>query len=430
MKKLKILVFPCGSEIGLEIHRSLKYSSHVELIGASSVDDHGKFVFEEYIGRLPFIDSDNIINELHKIVQEFDIDAIYPAVDKVIWKLKQFENELGCKVISSEFATTEICLSKINTYSVLKATIKVPQVYGKIDEINKYPVFIKPDIGYGTRGVFKANNANEANNFLERNKTTKFVITEYLSGDEYTVDCFTDRHGELKFIGPRKRNRVSNGISVNTGPVKTDISIFDELAVKINQKIKFRGAWFFQVKKDSNGELTLLEIASRLGGSSALYRGKGVNFALLSIFDAFDVDVDVLQNDYDIELDRALDNKYKLDISYSTVYVDFDDCLIINSKVNTQLVSFLYFCLNNGKRLVLLTKHAIDINESLTKYRLTGLFDEVIHIDKNDRKANYIINNDSIFIDDSFVERKDVCTEKNILVFSPDMLEVLMSIKN
>jgi hypothetical protein len=38
MKK-NVLVFPCGSEIGLEIHKSLSYSTHFTLVGGSSVDD-------------------------------------------------------------------------------------------------------------------------------------------------------------------------------------------------------------------------------------------------------------------------------------------------------------------------------------------------------------------------------------------------------
>jgi hypothetical protein len=44
MKK-NVLVFPCGSEIGLEVYRSLKHSIHFNLIGANSVDDHGRVVF-------------------------------------------------------------------------------------------------------------------------------------------------------------------------------------------------------------------------------------------------------------------------------------------------------------------------------------------------------------------------------------------------
>ena len=44
-----VLVFPCGSEIGLEIHNALKYSKDFNLFGGSSVDDHGKYVYKNYI---------------------------------------------------------------------------------------------------------------------------------------------------------------------------------------------------------------------------------------------------------------------------------------------------------------------------------------------------------------------------------------------
>ena len=39
------------------------------------------------------------------------------------------------------------------------------------------------------------------------------------------------------------------------------------------------GSWFFQMKRDSEGHLKLLEIAPRIGGTSSLYRIKGVNFS-------------------------------------------------------------------------------------------------------------------------------------------------------
>lgn len=41
-----------------------------------------------------------------------------------------------------------------------------------------------------------------------------YVICEYLRGEEYTVDCLTDRNGRLLFISPRSRERILAGISV------------------------------------------------------------------------------------------------------------------------------------------------------------------------------------------------------------------------
>ena len=118
MKK-NILVFPCGSEIALEVYRSVKDCAHFKLIGASSVNDHGKFVFADYIGGLPFITDKKFITEIKKIVDERHIDAIYPAMDAVIEILKTNEEFLDCKVVSSCAETTEICLSKSRTYKKL-----------------------------------------------------------------------------------------------------------------------------------------------------------------------------------------------------------------------------------------------------------------------------------------------------------------------
>jgi hypothetical protein len=427
MKKLNILVFPCGSEIGLEIHRSLKYSTHINLFGANSTDDHGKFVYKNYIGGLPFINDNKIIGALKIIVDQCQIDAIYPAMDKVIWKLKKEEMQLGCKVISANIKTLEICLSKRKTYKLFKDKIKTPKVFARIQEIDDYPVFIKPDIGYGSRGTFKANCFQDAEYFFEKFNMDDYVISEYLPYEEYTVDCFSNREGKLLFVGPRQRNRIMNGISVNTRPENDGLNCFYDFAKIINEVISFNGAWFFQVKKDKNRNLTLLEVASRLGGSSALFRARGINFALLSVFDAFNIDIEIIINNYDIELDRALDNKFRTSLNYSSVYVDFDDCLIVNNKINKELVAFLFQAFTDNKKIILISKHDGDLQLALKKFRLDTLFDEVIQLKKEDEKYKYIQDKNGIFIDDSFNERKKVLVQLNIPVFSSDMVDCLIN---
>ncbi len=424
-KKYRVLVFPCGSEIGLEIYRSLQYSAHFEVVGASSVDDHGKFVYPNYIGNVPFIDSEDFVPKLNQIISDSRIDFIYPTMDKVIRELKRQEEQLSCEVIASPLETTEICLSKTRTYQKLGSLIKVPKRYPGLDSIDRFPVFIKPDVGYGSRNVFLARNVQEVQAFFNNKSNDDYLILEYLEGKEYTVDCFTDGKGRLRFVGPRERVRIRNGISVNTRPVRENRSEFVKMAEVINNELTFNGSWFFQVKRDAQGTLTLLEVAARLGGSSALYRGKGINFALLSLYVHLGMDVELIENEYEIELDRALENRYQIDYAYDTVYVDFDDCLIIDGKINTQMVKFLYDAINREKKIILLTKHIHDIEDSLARYRLKPLFDEIIQINHGTSKADYINPNRSIFIDDSFSERLDVRNKLGIPVFSPDMIEVL-----
>jgi hypothetical protein len=430
MKK-NILVFPCGSEIALEVYRAVNHSTHFNLIGANSIDDHGQFVFENYIGGLPFITAPDFLEKFGQVIRENNIDAVYPAMDSVIELLKNNEDLLGCKVVSSPIETTQICLSKSRTYKVLENIVKVPKTYTANELVKAggpFPVFAKPDIGYGSRGAKKISSVEDLKAHLALYPSC--ILSEFLPGKEYTVDCFTNSNGKLLFAAARERCRIMNGISVNTKPVKENAEEFMDFAQKINETIKFQGAWFYQVKRDANGSLTLLEIASRFGGSSSLFRAQGINFALMSLFDAFDIPVSILRNGYDVVMDRALDNKYKLDLKYSEVFIDFDDCIYLEKKfVNDAMMAFLYRCVNKGIKVTLLSRHDDKklgkLDELLDKLRIRQVFDRIIHINPSQKKIDSIDNTDSIFIDDSFAERKAVADKFNIPVFSLDMIEAL-----
>lgn len=207
-------------------------------------------------------------------------------------------------------------------------------------------------------------------------------------------------------------------------PVHDDV--FAEYARKISDKLALYGAWFFQVKRDRHDVLKLLEMAPRIAGTMALHRVQGVNFALLSIYEQERMPIGILLNQVTVEIDRALVNRYRHSVRYGTVYVDLDDTLILNGAVNVQLVAFLYQCLNAGIRIVLLTKHEADVDQTLRNYRLVEIFDEIIHIDQPAEKWNFIREPDAILIDDSFSERKSVSERLGILTFDCSMLEMLM----
>lgn len=422
MQKKNILVFPCGSEIGLDIFDGVQYSTYFHLIGASSVDDHGKFVFRDYIGGIPFVTEPSFGDTLKEIVKKRHVDAVFPATDMAVTYLKRLEKEIGCPVITSPLETTEICLSKQKTYDTFRNLLRTPVVFNKKPE--SFPVFVKPTIGHSSIGTKKVCTQTELNNALA--ERPDLMVLEYLPGQEYTVDCFTDKEGKLLFCGARERNRIKAGISVNTTFVSDQLP-FRKMAETINSAISLRGAWFFQVKKTATGELCLLEIAARFGGSSILCKAIGVNLPLMTLFDAFGYTVRIQQAEYYVELDRALSNRFRCDIDYDTVYVDYDDCLILDNKtVNIRLVEFLFKSLNEGKKLVLLTKHEGNLKEDLKRFRLSDLFDEIIHILEEQDKSLYINETKAIFIDDSFAERQRVVENRHIPVFSPEMIDVLM----
>jgi hypothetical protein len=422
----KVLVFPCGSITGIDINFALRHSMRIELFGASSIEDHGRYIYKNYIGGLPNISEKNFIQELNRVIQQFDIQFIIPTHDTVALFLVKHQSNISAKIISGDLTTTETCRYKSLTYELFKEHKFVPQIFSNLDNISQYPVFLKPDDGQGGKGTYTIHNKEELQFHLERNST--LLISEYLPGEEVTVDCFTDKNKQLRYIGPRSRNRVWSGVSVNSRnlPVNTEI---EELAGIINQKLDFRGYWFFQLKKDRNDHFKLLEISTRMAGTSCLNRNLDINFPLLSILDFSGEEVEISPNRYDIEVDRTLINRYKLDIKYQRVYLDFDDTLILNhEKYNEFVFFYLYQCLNKKIEVILLTKHEQNIFETLKKLNISeGLFSKIIHIKPDEYKYNYIDTEvPAIFIDNSFKERKQIRDFFNIPSFDVSNIECLI----
>ena len=65
------------------------------------------------------------------------------------------------------------------------------------------------------------------------------------------------------------------------------------------------------------------------------------------------------------------------------------------------------------------------LDDLLKELRIEQIFDRIIHLDPGDCKYKYIDNKNSIFIDDSFAERKAIKEHCGLNVFSIDMVECL-----
>lgn len=425
-----ILVFPCGSEIGLELHRSLNRSTHFKLFGASSVPDHGRFVYSNYISMNSRVDDLPFEEELNRVILDYDIDYVFPAHDSIIVKLAdmQDKNRLSCTAITPTFDVACICRSKKATYRLLNDVVKTPVLYSR-DNLGAagYPLFGKPDVGQGSRGAEILPDRRAVLEKLRRDPNS--VIMEYLPGHEYTVDCFTDSSGVLRYQSARFRNRIANGIAVSSRAAGHPSLV--GMGHAINKRLRMRGAWFFQARENREGEAVLLEVAPRIAGSSGFQRAKGVNLPLLSLYDRMGSDVWIMPVQLDdLEADRAFNESFSLGYRYDAVYIDFDDTLCrFDVGVNTDAVKFIFQCHNRGIRVVLLTRHVGDLDILLERYRLQGLFNDIIRISNAQSKADFIEEKCAIFIDDSFAERRDVSEKLGIPVFDPASLDALISDK-
>ena len=100
---------------------------------------------------------------------------------------------------------------------------------------------------------------------------------------------------------------------------------------------------------------------------------------------------------------------------------------MLDNKVNTTMIQFLYQSRNENKKIILITKSRISIKKALSKYSISeALFDDIIHLKPTDNKSKFITNNSSIFIDDSFNERQSVAKQLNIPTFDCSMINLLL----
>lgn len=425
--KRRVLIFPAGSEIGLEIFNSLKYSHHVEVFGASGISDHASFIYEDgrYVEDASlYVDRADFIERLNGHIQRLRIEFIYPTHDTIANFLAQNQTLVSAKVITSCAATNAIARSKRETYKAFQLFDFCPAVFAEPSPNLAFPVFLKPDDGQGGKGTFRADDAHDLAFYLH--KSPDLLAMEFLPGEELSVDCFTDFNGALLFIGPRTRERVRMGISFRSTAVQVTEEI-RQIAHAINNTVELNGAWFFQVKQNKQGLFKLLEFAPRQSSTMGLYRHTGVNFALLSLFNAMKMPVEVLPNSYPLQLDRYLHNRFKAGLSYSRVYIDFDETIVDGNQVHDRVMAFLYQCRNQRIEIVLLTKHRYDLGETLHQCGISkNLFTNIIQLSDDQKKWKLINPQESIFIDNYWFDRKEVAEKLGIPVFDVDAVECLL----
>jgi hypothetical protein len=265
--------------------------------------------------------------------------------------------------------------------------------------------------------------------------TSDHIIIEYLPGDEYTIDCFTDYLGNLCFVGPRNRLLIRAGISIMTGTTEDIHNEFYDIAQKINETLPFVGAWFFQVKQTKTGELCLMEIAPRIAGAMFLYREQGVNFPLLSIYAHMQLPTKIIKPSLSHVVGcKIYKNRFYLPqfISNPIVafYVDLDDTIILTDLqcVNPSIISLLYESKMAKIPIYLITRHKNIVEETLEKLCIhMNIFDKIIHIMDKSNKKDYIIHKPALFLDDSFSERDRVAAD-NIFTFDVDSYEIIRDI--
>ncbi len=316
---MKVLVTGIGAPgIRGTLYSIRKAFPGVETVG---VDIKGDVVGKNFVGKFYQVAEPEYLSyiyELQKICEKNKVDVLLPQCTRELIPLSQFtegwEKTVVC--ISSEKAI-KIALDKHETTRAGKRAglqvaetmlassytdfIRTTDALGYPDK----PVVIKLLCSNGSRGVriltarpptieeftdTKPNGLVCTREVIENMICTvdgcpTMMVTEYLPGPEYTVDCFKGKYGEV--IIPRLRKKIVNGVSFETR-VEMREDIIEQSRLLL-EEIGLQYAFGFQFKLNENNEPILLECNPRVQGSMVASTFAGANVIEYAIREALGV---------------------------------------------------------------------------------------------------------------------------------------------
>lgn len=273
----------------------------------------GKYLVDDF-EIIPLAADPNFIDALLTICTKRKINAILPLVTKELIPLaqakKRFE-QVGVQILVSSPQSLEIANNKSRLYEFLEwRGMDVPE-YKVVETIEQFkeaiialgypdkPVCLKPSVSNGSRGfriidekadewslLFNQKPSStyisysDATRILSQKPLPELLISEYLPGEEYSVDCLAN-HGASVLIVPRLRKKTINGITVEGEFVKNEMII--DYCTKIIKELQLHGNIGIQLKKSVKGEFLILEINPRVQGTISSALGAGVNLPTLAI---------------------------------------------------------------------------------------------------------------------------------------------------
>lgn len=161
-----------------------------------------------------------------------------------------------------------VTMDKAYTKAVAKmAGIKVAKTYNSVEEIDGFPVVVKPSRDGSSVGIYFCNNKEEVYNALKELEGKRPLIEEMIQGDELTVGVLNGEGlGVLRIIPKNEfydyESKYATGGSVHEYPAKIEKSAYDkamENAVKIHNIVGLKGISRsdFMLK---DGEVYFLEV--------------------------------------------------------------------------------------------------------------------------------------------------------------------------
>jgi hypothetical protein len=416
---VRILILPGTTLVAREIRISLEAVRDLQLFGAGFDVSHADVQLYCKYYFLKGGSSNENLNTIQQIVLNHRIEFIFLAHDQYLYDFRDFFEIAGARIIGSNSKAVDITSFKSKTYNFFQKSIPTPKTFAfETAQHVSDEFFVKPDRGQGGKGGFRTRGAG-----LTQESSKGNIITEYLPGAEYTVDCFSSLESEVIYAAARERITTHEGVSTETKIIQLPIA--SDFAEIISHNLGLSGAWFFQLKENSKGVVMLLEIGLRIAGASGINRLRGVNLTQMHLYQTANQRVEVPQVDTNPSISP---HKVDLGFHYEEVFLDFDDTLVVGEIIRKSAETFLRKCQHLEIPVTVISRHSGNLKDALSAKYPTFNFHRILHITDGSDKSSFMPKERKVlFVDDSYSERKQVkgALMQNVLTLDPSVFQLL-----
>ncbi len=232
----------------------------------------------------PPVGSIQYISTLHEIVRKNQIGLLVPLTDLDLRQLARHRDAFaaeGCTVMIGSEQSIMLCRDKAQTNALL-AKIGLSSIITRpLAEFMKapfYPCFIKPLRGSAGIGAAVIHDEQELKSHVATHGQ-KMIVQEYAPGQEFTIDVYRTRAGEVKCVVPRQR------LAVRSGEVEKGVTVRDKELTAAAMKLaaNLEGLWGVfccQCRREANGATRFFEVNPRFGGGCLLSIAAGADLPM------------------------------------------------------------------------------------------------------------------------------------------------------
>ncbi len=196
------------------------------------------------------LDKDNFVTALTNT--EFDL--AYVALHGEFGedgRVQAFLDILGKKYTGSGYVESGISMNKTLTKKILDSYgVLSPKTYEKVEDIEKYPVVIKPTTEGSSVGLYICQNEAEARNAVEALEGKEILIEDFIKGEELTVGVLNGEALGVLRIKPISgvydyESKYTKGMTEYEFPAQISEASYDEamkISAKVHKELNLKGA--------------------------------------------------------------------------------------------------------------------------------------------------------------------------------------------